>query len=47
MQLTNLSTTYVFAYEICTKMFEKQIKNLRNINLMQSLSEREAVTNYA
>ena len=47
MQLPNLNATYVFADKICTKMFEKLIKNIRNINLTQALIEREVVSNYA
>lgn len=38
-QSPNLNATYVFADKICTKKFEKQIKDLRNINL--KLIERE------
>lgn len=44
-QLPNLNATYVFADKICTKKFEKQIKDLRNINL--KLIKREVVSNYA
>lgn len=45
MQLPSWNATDVFADKICTKKFEKQIKDLRNIN--SKLFEREVVSNYA
>lgn len=36
---------YVFADTICTKKFEKQIQDLRNVN--SKLIERELVSHYA